>query len=195
MKHKTIKRCPADGGPADGDPAHSSPAHGDQALKGLEAILAGLTDGAVGGPADGDTADGDTAHGSPADGNAAHGDPADDPAADDPAAEAAPAVGPAERLGRAMLARLGAAEDVDEDELVDALVREWEAVPAAPEEPEEPRADAEEIFAPVRRPVPMRTGGAASSPVDYAGMSREQFRKLGKFLKRADSDGRRIRLG
>ena len=115
------------------------------------------------------------------------------------------AADPAERLGRAMLDRLGIPEGLDEDELVDALLDEWmngedEEEPEEEEEDDEeelpvPRGDApEDLFTHSRRPVPMRAGAGVSSPVDYQDMSAEQFRNLKKFMKKASADGKRIRL-
>lgn len=129
----------------------------------------------------------------------------------------------AERLGRALLDTLGLADDVNEDELVEAVLGEWanrdesgEADEAdetggeplydgTEDEPgydergydergsDEPEED-DVPFGRARRPVPIRTAGAASAPVDYADMSTEQFRELKKLLKKAAADGKRIRL-
>ncbi len=131
----------------------------------------------------------------------------------------------AERLGRALLDTLGLADDVNEDELVEAVLGEWanrdesgEAGEAdEADEDGEPLYDGTEDergydergydergydkpeeddvpFGRARRPVPIRTAGAASAPVDYADMSTEQFRELKKLLKKAAADGKRIRL-
>ena len=136
----------------------------------------------------------------------------------------------AERLGRALLDTLGLADDVNEDELVEAVLGEWanrdesgEAGEAdEADEAGEPLYDGTEDepgydergydergsdergsdepeeddvpFGRVRRPVPIRTAGAASAPVDYADMSTEQFRELKKLLKKAAADGKRIKL-
>ena len=108
----------------------------------------------------------------------------------------------AERLGRAMLSRLGAIEGLGEDELVDALLENWGKLPEPeddgeeePEENELPEFPAEEIFeARSRRPVPMRTGSMAAERVDYSDMSAKQFAELKKLLKRASADGRKIKL-
>lgn len=119
-------------------------------------------------------------------------------------------VSAAERLGRAMLDRIGGAGDgVTEDELVDALLEEWDGE-AGPEdegeedynegEPDEYELEEEEEeedgepFTVNRRPVPMRAASAASAPVDYAEMSAKQFNDLKKLLKKASADGKRIRL-
>ena len=126
----------------------------------------------------------------------------------------------AERLGRALLDTLGLADDVNEDELVEAVLGEWanrdesgEAGEAdEADEDGEPLYDGTEDepgydqrgyyeqeeddipFGRARRPVPIRTAGAASAPVDYADMSTEQFRELKKLLKKAAADGKRIKL-
>lgn len=134
----------------------------------------------------------------------------------------------AERLGRALLDTLGLADDVNEDELVEAVLGEWanrdesgEAGEAGEadeaDEDGEPLYDGTEDepgydergydergydkpeeddvpFGRARRPVPIRTAGAASAPVDYADMSTEQFRELKKLLKKAAADGKRIKL-
>ena len=131
----------------------------------------------------------------------------------------------AERLGRALLDTLGLADDVNEDELVEAVLGEWanrdesgEAGEAdEADEAGEPLYDGTEDepgydergydergydkpeeddvpFGRVRRPVPIRTAGTASAPVDYADMSTEQFRELKKLLKKAAADGKRIKL-
>lgn len=115
----------------------------------------------------------------------------------------------AERLGRAVLGLLGPVEGVSEDELVDALIASFEnrrAKPSAGAPAEEPEAlplEDELAEAPKagfpfekaeRTPVPMRTAGAGSEPVDYSQMSPKQFSELKKLLKKATADGRRIRL-
>ena len=94
---------------------------------------------------------------------------------------------PAERLGRALLDSLGA-QELDEEELVEALLGEWE------NRDREPAKSAEPVFGTPKRPIPMKTGSNASSPVDYADMSREQFRELKKLLKKAAMDGKRIKI-
>lgn len=141
-------------------------------------------------------------------------------------AEEAPA-SPAEKLGQAMLTRLGIS--ADDGELIDALIEEWGSLPLPEEAPEEPETEdepetepeepedepedeseepeepepapdpaeleeLEELFRGVRRPVPMRTGSAASRGVDYQDMSAKQFAELKKLIRRADADGKRIKL-
>ena len=136
---------------------------------------------------------------------------------EEPRGESGPnGVSPAERLGRALLDTLGAADDgVTEDELVEAILGEWSAADREelydgtddePEDDEQEDAPAgasaaeagdegDSPFAPrAKRPAPMRTGSAASDPVDYADMSSAQFRELRKLLKKAASEGKRIRL-
>jgi hypothetical protein len=112
---------------------------------------------------------------------------------------AEPRASAAERLGRAMLERLGGIEGLSEEELVEALLKGWDRLPAPeeeePEESGEPEFPAEELFKPQpRRPVPMRTGSMASERVDYSEMSAKQFAELKKLLKRAGADGRKIKL-
>ena len=145
-------------------------------------------------------------------------------------AEGAPSA--AERLGRALLDTLGAADDgVTEDELVETILGEWGAAAARGddgdeasdedessdeddssshgelydgtaeeqyEEGDEDSGEEEEREAPfermAKRPTPMRTGSAASDPVDYSDMSSAQFRELRKLLKKAAAEGKRIRL-
>lgn len=145
------------------------------------------------------------------------------------AASAAGEPSPAERLGEAMLERLGI-DPAEDAELVNALIEEWGRLPRseeAPKEPEEPDEDEEEpdeeegsdeegeegdepapremteeidpeeleeLFSRGRRPVPMRTGSAASRRVDYSDMSAKQFAELKKLIRRADADGKRIKL-
>ncbi|MCR5809085.1 MAG: hypothetical protein K6G56_05935 [Clostridiales bacterium] len=127
-------------------------------------------------------------------------------------AEAAPAeASAAERLGRALIERLGGVpEGVTEDELVDALLENMDGEKEAGEEtgpargeekasfPEQIDDDDDEAEDPfggsARRPVPMRTGSAASAPVDYADMTAKQFNDLKKLLKKASADGKRITL-
>ena len=62
------------------------------------------------------------------------------------------------------------------------------------EDEELPTDDEGPFGAQVRRPVPMRTGSQASSPLDYSEMSRKQFNEIRKLIKKASSDGKRIRL-
>ncbi|MBO6061549.1 MAG: hypothetical protein J6P98_05495 [Clostridia bacterium] len=112
------------------------------------------------------------------------------------------AMSPAERLGRALLDRLGAADDgVTEEELVEAILAERENAGDPEPEPEEEPGDqpeereAEPPFAGhSRRPLPIKTGSASPAPVDYADMSAEQFRSIRKLLKKAAAEGRRIKL-
>lgn len=102
----------------------------------------------------------------------------------------------AERLGRALLDSLGPIEGADEDELVDAMLREWNVKRDGRGSAKKPeRKEAEDPFRDIARPpVPMRTGSSAEAPVDYSDMSRKQFSELRKLLKKAAADGRRIRI-
>lgn len=121
----------------------------------------------------------------------------------------------AERLGRALLESLGAIEGVSEDELVDAVLENFgggtggdkraepaqEPVPETVREPEALAAltageapDGAELWEDRPVPVPMRTGSGRTAPVDYSTMSAEQFARLRKLLKKANADGRRIKL-
>ena len=121
------------------------------------------------------------------------------------------AISAAERLGSALLSELGGVEGVTDDELVDAILREWVSnrgkahsrvnrTELPNEELEDGTADynSGELFEPFgenpRTPVPMRTGSRGSDPVDYSEMSSQQFNNLKKLLKKASADGRRIRL-
>lgn len=110
----------------------------------------------------------------------------------------------AERLGRAMLERIGGVDDdVTEDELVDAILEEWDMSDETAPEDEEPAPEDEEQeeegepslpFETERRPVPMKADSMAGKPVDYAEMSAKQFNDLKKLLKKASADGKRIKL-
>ena len=108
----------------------------------------------------------------------------------------------AQRLGEAILSLLGPVEGVSEDELVDALIAGFEerrsgsrTEAAEPvEEPAEAPAEGFPFKGEERTPVPMRTAGAGASPVDYGEMSLKQFNELKKLLKKANADGRRIKL-
>lgn len=113
------------------------------------------------------------------------------------------------RLGAAMLERLGIPEGIDREEAVDRILLHWDELSDSygaeahgngmrmPER-EQPVFKAE--YTPQRnegrvmlpRPIPGRLGQAPEA--DYESMSAEQFRRLRKQLKRAASDGRRVRL-
>ncbi len=105
----------------------------------------------------------------------------------------------AERVGRALLERLGA-DGMDEDELADAIIAVWENEGAAPlvyAEPDtEPEAPAKPPLVAERRrmPQPMRADAAAPAPLDYDRLTAEQFRRLKKQLQKAAADGRKVRL-
>ena len=113
-------------------------------------------------------------------------------------------VSPAERIGRALLDRLGESTGMDEEALADAITAVWaesDKLPAeGKREYEEPEA---EIVRPAKPPLvaeqrrvraPMRAEAAAESPMDYSELSQEQFRKLKKQLQKAAADGRRVRI-
>jgi hypothetical protein len=113
----------------------------------------------------------------------------------------------AERLGSALLKTLGGVEGVSEDELVDALLGEWNGMEHGPKRVEKPEAandvrgmlrgdeDGANPFGDdARMPVPMKAGAANAEPMDYSEMSAEQFARLKKLLKKAAADGKRIRL-
>ena len=106
----------------------------------------------------------------------------------------------AERLGREMLDRLGADEETDEDELADAIIEMMTRMSDAPAAPEKPRTNElpENVRDPFgtlpRMPVPMKTGSVKPEPADYSEMSVKQFNELKKLLKKANADGKRIRL-
>ncbi len=107
----------------------------------------------------------------------------------------------AERLGRALLESLGAAPGSNEDEIVDAILGEWkhakEKSGKAPDErrPSDGKQAVGDPFAGVMRPpVPMRANAVPGAPVDYADMSQKQFNELKKLLRKAASDGRKIKL-
>lgn len=98
-------------------------------------------------------------------------------------------VSAAERLGRALLESLGLPEGVTEDEAADAVISEWESMKTRGRKP------ARDPFAGVvRPPVPMRANSAPASGMDYADMSAKQFGELKRLLKKAASDGRKIKL-
>ena len=117
----------------------------------------------------------------------------------------------AERLGRALLGALGGVEGVSEDELVDAVLGEWqpsahgrgEAEKTAPARETDAAKlilenDGDEADSPFGEtfptPVPMKAGSGKAEPIDYTEMSAEQFNRLKKLLKKANADGRKIRL-
>lgn len=131
-------------------------------------------------------------------------------------AESEPRVSAAERLGKALLESLGGVEGVSEDELVDAVLESraagMEAVPRRAKDTADPaegiaealREDAADapsdqmtgarVWEDAPVPVPMRTGSGRTEPVDYSTMSAEQFARLRKLLKKANADGKRIKL-
>ena len=126
----------------------------------------------------------------------------------------------AEKVGRALLDRLGNSTGMEEDELADAIIAVWDdpdtltgGEPPQEKRPyEEPALEvsgeaassiggeaASSIggspFGEHRRiPVPLRSGSAEAAPVDYDELTREQFMKLKKQLKKAAADGKRVRL-
>jgi|GEM_PF-3014690 len=126
----------------------------------------------------------------------------------------------AEKVGRALLDRLGNSTGMEEDELADAIIAVWDdpdtltgGEPLQEKRPyEEPALEvsgeaassiggeaASSIggspFGEHRRiPVPLRSGSAEAAPVDYDELTREQFMKLKKQLKKAAADGKRVRL-
>ena len=106
-------------------------------------------------------------------------------------------VSAAERLGRAILDSLGSVEGASEDELVDAIIREWTGRKAESSSKDAVRTEkpAPDPFAGVMKPpVPMRANSAAPNAVDYQDMSKKQFSELKKLLKKAAADGRKIKL-
>lgn len=114
--------------------------------------------------------------------------------------EEAKRVSAAERLGREMLDRLGADEETDEDELADAVIEvlsRMSEAPAADEKrkPNELPENVRDPFGTVpKMPVPMKTGSVRPEETDYSEMSLKQFNELKKLLKKANADGKRIRL-
>ncbi|MBQ1892472.1 MAG: hypothetical protein II155_00045 [Clostridia bacterium] len=118
----------------------------------------------------------------------------------DAPAEEEKRVSAAERLGREMLARLGADDETDEDELAEAIIEIMAGMNDGAEAPA--RRGANELDDDVRdpfgtmpkMPVPMRTGSGSPKSTDYSEMSTKQFNELKKLLKKASADGKRIRL-
>lgn len=91
-------------------------------------------------------------------------------------AEAAPRVSAAERLGQAMLARLGIPEGEEGEELIDALLEEWNALPA----PEDDSEDESEDEAPDAEPEEDEPEAvpAGELPEDMGGIDPEELEEL-----------------
>ncbi len=106
----------------------------------------------------------------------------------------------AERLGREMLARLGAGEDTDEDELAEAIIevmaglKDGADAPAGRYSNELPEDVRDPFGTMPKMPVPMRTDSRKAESTDYSEMSAKQFNELKKLLKKASADGKKIRL-
>ncbi len=114
---------------------------------------------------------------------------------------------PAEMVGRALLDRLGSGTGLSERELAEAILDVW-AHPdkLAPNgEPQEPATDDEAGESAERTPVtpfgehrrmpkPIRSGAAAPQRIDYDELTDEQFRTLRKQLKKAEADGKKVRI-
>lgn len=108
-------------------------------------------------------------------------------------------VSAAERLGREMLLRLGADEDTDEDELAEAIIEVMAGMKDGLKAPEyktnELPEDVRDPFGTMPKiPVPMKTDSRKAESADYSEMSTKQFNELKKLLKKANADGKRIRL-
>ena len=134
------------------------------------------------------------------------------------------AVSAAERVGRALLDRLGSASGLSEDALADAIIAVWEDPEAltggeaegngkggALKPYVEPEmkifgsdASAADLLEGESRPLPftehkrtsapIRSGGIQAEPIDYEELTDEQFRRLKKQLQKAAADGKRVRL-
>ena len=136
-------------------------------------------------------------------------EPAPEPAPEKASSNGKQPENAAERLGRAMLDAFGGLEGVTEDELVDAVLGEWNPseggraeaeastlIPAGAAEAEEEGTELlrSPFPAAARTPVPMRTCENTIAPVDYSQMSAKQFADLKRMLRKAAADGKRIRL-
>ena len=109
----------------------------------------------------------------------------------------------AERVGRALLDKLGGVTGMDEEELADAIVAMWKQPRGhAESEPEAENAagllegakPSSPFEAPARTPVPIKSGAIAQAPVDYDELTDAQFSELRRKLKRAAADGKKIKL-
>ena len=129
-------------------------------------------------------------------------------------------VSPAERIGRALLKKLGGT-GLPEDKLADAIIAAWDDMPlpgaddgAKDAKTEEGEAEgakdlgAEELIKELdggakkqpfpgrsaRAPMPIKSSAAGGAPIDYESLTAKQFRQLKKQLQRAASEGKRVRL-
>lgn len=100
------------------------------------------------------------------------------------------------RLGAEFLKRLDIPEGMSAAEAVDAIISMWDEGGKAGEGAgytERIRRENDPVTT-AKLPKTLRGGLNELPEADYESMSAEQFRRLKKQLKRADMDGRRIRL-
>lgn len=118
----------------------------------------------------------------------------------------------AERVGRALLSRLGGVSSMSDDELADAIISMWNDPGAFEGERGGAQTSAADVMArsgaagerfagvdpfggkPSGPHVPIRSGAPADMPVDYEALTDRQFSELKRQLKRAAADGRKVRL-
>lgn len=127
------------------------------------------------------------------------------------------------RLGAAMLNKLHLPDEIDPEELVNAIISIWENQPDGEREAGDSAMLESPLYTPdverngasmpqmaadmmagtaegsfptakKRLPRPIRGGIGEAPQMDYQSMSAEQFRRLKKQLQRASMDGRRVRI-
>ncbi|MBR4435020.1 MAG: hypothetical protein IKS90_02860 [Clostridia bacterium] len=97
------------------------------------------------------------------------------------------------RLGEAFIKRLDLPKGMSAAEAAETIISMWDEADARGEK--YPSADENTAYeSTARLPKTLRGGLNELPEADYESMTSEQFRRLKKQLKRADMDGRRIRL-
>lgn len=97
------------------------------------------------------------------------------------------------RLGEAFIERLDLPHGMSVAEAADTIISMWAEADASAERHRD--EDEHTVYeSTARLPKTLRGGLNELPEADYESMTSEQFRRLKKQLKRADMDGRRIRL-